>query len=238
METYQENASEINIAGWSKMSTVDWPDEVVTTLFLQGCPLRCNYCHNFEILDPKAKGEVSFEKDVIPHLKNRVKLLDGVVFSGGEPLMQANSEDGGLLYKAMKEVKEINHDYKIGLHTAGSYPKNLRRVLDLVDWVGFDIKANNGKVDSITNVKGSESLLKESLEILLETQENRRNTQKPLNIQFRTTVDKTVLSDIDVTNLQDELRNIGINELILQEVRSIGAPPEYAIKLAQLSNKG
>ncbi|MDR0950869.1 MAG: 4Fe-4S cluster-binding domain-containing protein, partial [Candidatus Ancillula sp.] len=86
----------LNIAGWSKMSTVDWPGEVVTTIFLQGCPFRCNYCHNFEILDPSIKGEVNWV-DVLEHLRNRIGFLDGIVFSGGEPLMQANSEDGGVL---------------------------------------------------------------------------------------------------------------------------------------------
>ncbi|MDR2508858.1 MAG: anaerobic ribonucleoside-triphosphate reductase activating protein [Candidatus Ancillula sp.] len=247
-ESSANRESLINIAGWSKLSTVDWPGEIVVTLFLQGCPWRCNYCHNSAILDPHAKGEVSFEDDVLKHLENRVGLLDGVVFSGGEPLMQSG-EDGGKLLRAMKEVlkfkdpnqnqdaKEDAPAFKIGMHTGGAIPGNLRPLLSYLDWVGFDVKAPTGLYDAITQIKGSESAARKSLNLLLEEREFRKNSARPLHIQFRTTVDPTVLNASDVDRLKEELHEKGIDDLVIQEVRTQGAPEGYAARLSEaLSN--
>ncbi|GHT80811.1 anaerobic ribonucleoside-triphosphate reductase activating protein [Actinomycetota bacterium] len=225
----------INIAGMSKLSTVDWPGNLVTTLFLQGCPWRCNYCHNFEILDPKVQGEVDFENEVLPHLASRVGLLDGVVFSGGEPTMQTDD-----LAAAIDKVKEFKNPmrkdqpaFKIGLHTGGAYPKTLQRILHDVDWIGFDIKAPLGLYDKITNILGSEQIATHSLGMILEEQEFRKNTDRPLSITFRTTVDQTVMSEDDVKRLQSQLKEKGIDNLVLQEVRTLGAPEDYATKLKE-----
>ena len=234
----------INIAGWSRLSTVDWPGEIVSALFLQGCPWRCNYCHNSDILDPHVQGEVSFENDVLPHLKNRVGLLDGVVFSGGEPLMQS-AEDGGKLLQAMKKVLDFRDPnseadvpaYKIGMHTGGAIPGNLRPLLSHLDWVGFDVKAPTGLYDAITNIKGSESAARKSLNLLLEEREFRKNSARPLHIQFRTTVDPTVLSEADVDRLKEELHQKGIDDLVIQEVRTQGAPEGYAEQLHNALSK-
>jgi pyruvate formate lyase activating enzyme len=219
----------LNIAGWSKFSTVDWPGEIVATLFLQGCPLHCGYCHNYEILDPKVQGDVSFEKDVLPLLKKRTTLLDGVVFSGGEALMQA--KNGGELRKAIEEVKKISSDYKIGLHTSGIYYENLKSIIDLVDWIGFDIKANKAKVDQITGVKGSVKVIEQSLQTVLEERDRRKSSKHPLDVQFRTTIDPTVLNEEDIEELKNEVAQKGITDLVLQKVRTIGASEEYARKL-------
>ena len=63
-------------------------------------------------------------------LQNRRGLLDGVVFSGGEPTLQPGLE------AAAGQVRELG--FRVGLHTAGSAPAALREVLPLLDWVGFD----------------------------------------------------------------------------------------------------
>jgi pyruvate formate lyase activating enzyme len=229
----------LNIAGWSKLSTVDWQGNIVATLFLQGCPWRCNYCHNSDILDPKVQGPISFEHDVLPHLENRIGLLDGVVFSGGEPLMQAREDDGGDLLQAITTVKEFRNQafgneqaYKIGMHTGGAYPEALRRIISELDWIGFDVKAPTGLYDDITNLKNSEINARKSLNLILEEQEYRKNSKHPLQVTFRTTVDPTVLSSEDVERLKDELAEKGITDLVIQEVRTQGAPDGYAEKLA------
>ena len=106
-------------------------------VFLQGCPFRCPYCHNAGILDPRAKGEAAWES-VLETLRSRQGLLDGVVFSGGEALMQASS---GALGAALEEVRSLG--FQTGLHAGGAYPAALSRLLDagLLDWVGLDLKA-------------------------------------------------------------------------------------------------
>lgn len=77
-------------------------------------------------------------------------MLDGIVFSGGEPLAQYEQ-----LVSAMAEVKQINPNYKVGVHTSGAYPAALQRLLDsgLVDWIGLDIKALPEDYALITQVQ-------------------------------------------------------------------------------------
>lgn len=74
--------------------------------------------------------------DVEELLVRRRGLLDGVVFTGGEALRQA------AIVPAMERVRELG--LSVGLHTAGAYPHRLAEVLELVDWVGLDIKAEPG----------------------------------------------------------------------------------------------
>lgn len=130
-------ASDLQIAGLTPMSSVDWPGKFVATVFAQGCPWACPYCHNQAIIDPKIPGVVSWES-VEELLGRRRGLLDGVVFSGGEATRQL------AVLPAMQRVRELG--LKVGLHTAGPYPARLREILrtGLVDWVGIDIKAMSG----------------------------------------------------------------------------------------------
>ena len=130
-------ASDLQIAGLTPMSSVDWPGKFVTTVFAQGCPWACPYCHNQAIIDPKIPGVVSWER-VEELLGRRRGLLDGVVFSGGEATRQL------AVLPAMSRVRELG--FEVGLHTAGPYPARLHEILrtGLVDWVGIDIKAMPG----------------------------------------------------------------------------------------------
>ena len=130
-------ASDLQIAGLTPMSSVDWPGKFVATVFAQGCPWACPYCHNQAIIDPKIPGVVSWER-VEELLGRRRGLLDGVVFSGGEATRQL------AVLPAMSRVRELG--FEVGLHTAGPYPARLHEILrtGLVDWVGIDIKAMPG----------------------------------------------------------------------------------------------
>lgn len=130
-------ASDLQIAGLTPMSSVDWPGKFVVTVFAQGCPWACPYCHNQAIIDPKIPGVVSWER-VEELLGRRRGLLDGVVFSGGEATRQL------AVLPAMSRVRELG--FEVGLHTAGPYPARLHEILrtGLVDWVGIDIKAMPG----------------------------------------------------------------------------------------------
>ncbi len=128
-------AEDLAIAGLVPLSSVDWPDHLVATVFCQGCPWRCPYCQNAAILDPRTPGILPWP-DVEELLVRRRGLLDGVVFTGGEALRQA------AIVPAMERVRELG--LSVGLHTAGAYPHRLAEVLELVDWVGLDIKAEPG----------------------------------------------------------------------------------------------
>ena len=76
----------MRIAGMIQDSIVDGPG-FRFTLFTQGCPHRCEGCHNPETHDPNGGSEMGTEEIIKKLLSN--PLTDGITFSGGEPFEQA-----------------------------------------------------------------------------------------------------------------------------------------------------
>lgn len=212
-----QGADTLAIAGLVPLSTVDWPGKLVATAFLQGCPWRCTYCHNAGILDTRTPGVVPWSA-VRDLLSRRHGLLDGVVFSGGEPTRQP-----GLL-DAVRQVKEDG--YLVGLHTGGAYPARLRALLPHLDWIGFDVKAPAHLYRAITRVGGPTTTADRAFESL------RMVLDAGVDVTVRTTVDPTVMSGEDVEQLTDTLFDMGVHEHVLQEVRTEGTTPEYRAALA------
>ena len=212
-----QGADSLAIAGLVALSTVDWPGKLVATAFLQGCPWRCAYCHNAGILDTRTPGVVPWSV-VRTLLAKRHGLLDGVVFSGGEPTRQV-----GLL-DAVRQVK--GEGFLVGLHTGGAYPARLAPLLPYVDWIGFDVKAPAHLYRAITRVGGETTTADRAFESL------RMVLDAGIDVQVRTTVDPTVLTDADVHELTDTLFDMGVREHVLQQVRTEGTTPEYRAALA------
>ena len=76
----------IRLAGVIRESIVDGPG-IRFVVFVQGCPHHCEGCHNPESHDFSGGYDCEPEKILAEIKKN--PLLDGVTFSGGEPLCQA-----------------------------------------------------------------------------------------------------------------------------------------------------
>lgn len=76
------------IHSFESFGTVDGPG-IRFVVFLQGCPLRCKYCHN---PDSWGKGGQAYEVDLLVNrilrYKNYFGEKGGVTLSGGEPLVQ------------------------------------------------------------------------------------------------------------------------------------------------------
>ena len=212
-----QDADSLAIAGLVALSTVDWPGKLVATAFLQGCPWRCTYCHNAGILDTRTPGVVPWSA-LRELLAKRHGLLDGVVFSGGEPTRQVG------LIDAVRDVK--GEGFMVGLHTGGAYPARLAPLLPYVDWIGFDVKAPAHLYRAITRVGGETTTADRAFESL------RMVLDAGIDVQVRTTVDPTVLTDDDVHELTDVLFDMGVREHVLQEVRAEGTTPEYRAALA------
>ncbi|HXD60432.1 MAG TPA: anaerobic ribonucleoside-triphosphate reductase activating protein [Lacisediminihabitans sp.] len=206
-------ADELQIAGMARLSSCDWPGMLVATVFLQGCPLDCGYCHNPGLLDPRVPGTVSW-RDVLAHLDRRHGLLDGTVFSGGEPTRQPGLAD------AMRQVRE--RGFGVGLHTSGAYPKRFAEVLPLCDWIGLDIKAPERLYGAVTGVQAAAAKAFACLRLALDA---------GVALQVRTTVDPTTMTTDDVAELTDTLLGLGVREHVLQEVRAEGARADYVERL-------
>ncbi len=138
--------AELRVGGLLPHTTIDYPGELAAVVFCQGCPWRCRYCHNPDLLSPVSDSSMTWST-VTAFLRKRRRLLDAVVFSGGEPTLQPALE------AAVTEVKTLG--FKVGLHTAGIYPGRLARLISRLDWVGLDVKALPADYRAITGVKGS-----------------------------------------------------------------------------------
>ncbi|PKM80660.1 MAG: anaerobic ribonucleoside-triphosphate reductase activating protein [Firmicutes bacterium HGW-Firmicutes-14] len=92
----------VRVAGIVKESVVDGPG-LRSVIFAQGCPRFCPGCHNPEAVDPHGGREL--EDMEIMDTINKVRLINGVTFSGGEPFMQAEA-----FARLGKQVKEKGLD--------------------------------------------------------------------------------------------------------------------------------
>lgn len=119
--------------------TVDGPG-IRFVLFMQGCPLRCQYCHNPDTWDASKGREVTTDEILAEAKKyrNYMNLSDGgVTITGGEPLMQTEFVDE--LVTMLKEE---------GIHTAidtsgAIATETAFNILKKCDLVLLDIKSYN-----------------------------------------------------------------------------------------------
>ncbi len=188
------------IGGVESFTTVDFPERLAAVLFCLGCPLRCPYCHNPELQDFKGKTFISWEQ-FAEFLDDRKKLLDGIVFSGGEPLAQPD------LYESMKYVKDMG--YQVGLHTSGVNLERLEQVLPLLSWVGFDVKTVFDAYES--RIPHSRRATVEAcLDALI---------RSGVELECRTTLDPRVISKDELRTLARALAAKGVKTYALQEYR-------------------
>lgn len=115
-----------------------------TVVFLQGCPLRCIYCHNPDTWKIDGGQEYSPDQlmERILKYKNYYRASGGgVTFSGGEPLLQAD-----FLLTMLKACKR--EGINTALDTSGlmlADREKLEEILDLTDTVILDIKGVDQK---------------------------------------------------------------------------------------------
>jgi len=201
----------LRVGGLTSFSATDYPGKLSAVVFCQGCPWHCRYCHNPHLLPRRGADEIAWT-DVLAFLERRRGLLDAVVFSGGEPTLQAR------LAAAMRDVKALG--FRIGLHTAGTVPRRLAQVLPLLDWVGMDVKAPFGRYDEITGVAGSGARALASARLILES---------GVDHEFRTTVHRALLSREELVELALTLAAYGARRYALQEFRADGCrSPAFA----------
>ncbi len=121
--------------------TVDGPG-IRYVLFMQGCPMRCIYCHNPDTWRIDSGCEVSAEEIISEVMKNiAFYKKGGITVTGGEPLLQPD-----FLTELFSLAKEK------GIHTCidtsgitytesnTEYNKKLDRLMELTDLVMLDIK--------------------------------------------------------------------------------------------------
>lgn len=195
----------LRIGGIVPFSTVDWPGKLACVAFLAGCPWKCPYCQNHELQSPEAASMGA--EELFALLEARRGLLDGVVFSGGEPLAQPD------VIEAMTKARELG--FLVGLHSCGAYPERLGEALSLglLDWVGLDVKAPWDAYDALTQGRESGEATRASLEALLAA---------GVPFEARTTWHPSLLSADDIMAIARELASRGVARWAVQAYRSLG----------------
>ena len=180
----------MKIHGLQKMTLLDFPGKVACTVFLGGCDMRCPFCHNSELLDMDVPA-VMDDAELLKFLEKRVGLLDGVAFTGGEPLLRADLP--ALLHK----IRALG--YAIKLDTNGNHPAALKKVVEagLVDYVAMDVKNSPARYAETVGLPDFDmTAVRESIAFLL---------SGTVDYEFRTTV---------VQELHDETSFEEIGKLI------------------------
>jgi pyruvate formate lyase activating enzyme len=172
-------------------SLIDWDGKLTMVLFFDKCNFMCPFCQNWELILHPEKFPIIRWADIEKKLTAKKGWIDGVVLTGGEPLVYEN------------EVTEICAKAKamgflVKLDTNGAYPKKLQKVINakLLDYVALDIKAPlNEKYSLATGKQCNVRIIKESLEVL---KKNR------VDYELRTTcvpglIDEDAIRDIGTT---------------------------------------
>ena len=163
------------IHGLQKMTLLDFPGQVACTVFLGGCEFRCPFCHNADLLDMSAPGIMN-DDELLEFLKKRKGLLDGVAFTGGEPLLRKD------LPELLARVRDIG--YKIKVDTNGDHPDLLKEIVQagLADYIAMDVKNSPTRyAETIGWETFDTAPVDESIQFLLSGQ---------VRYEFRTTVVK------------------------------------------------
>jgi pyruvate formate lyase activating enzyme len=198
----------LRVGGFVPFTSTDYPNALAAVFFCQGCPWRCGYCHNPHLMTSRGGDRHEFSR-ILAWLALRRGLLDAAVFSGGEPTAQAE------LSPAIDAVRSLG--FLIGLHTAGSYPRRLARILPKIDWVGIDIKAPAADYAAVTGIAGSGAAALLSLDLV-------RNAG--VDYEVRTTVHLGLTPPAALLRLARELAARGIRRWVLQMFRATGCVNE------------
>ena len=165
----------MKIHGLQKMTLLDYPGKVACTVFLGGCEFRCPFCHNWELIDMSAPA-IMDDTELLKFLETRRGLLDGVAFTGGEPLLRKD------LPELIRRIRDMG--FLIKLDTNGNNPEPLAAVVGegLIDYVAMDIKNSPERYGETIGLPGYDiSNVLASAEFLL---------NGSVEYEFRTTVVK------------------------------------------------
>ena len=191
-----------------KTTLVDFPGCVAATLFLKGCNLRCPYCYNWELVNAQNENQDRLNESqtqfvsgalVLEHLYKRKNVIEGLVVSGGEPLLNPVTP---LLIKIAKSL-----GIKIKLDTNGTLPDALESIVKnpetTPDFIAMDIKTSPEKYKE--KIHTAENLKDKDIEKLLERSVKIISTLSDKNYEIRTVLVPHLVEKEDIKKIAELL---------------------------------
>ena len=175
--------------GLDKLTLLDYPGKMAAIIFFPGCNMQCPFCQNADIAYGDNPSLPTMIDEVLKYLEQRKNVLDGVVISGGEPLMR-DIED------ILRKIHNLG--YSIKIDTNCTNPGLLQYYIreGLVDYIAMDIKnsqklyAKTCGLNPFTFMIGS---ILESIDIIM---------RSGIEYEFRTTV-------VNPIHTVDSIKDIG-----------------------------
>ncbi|MEO0080083.1 MAG: anaerobic ribonucleoside-triphosphate reductase activating protein [candidate division WOR-3 bacterium] len=183
----------MRIVGLIETSLVDWDGVLASVIFLGGCNFNCPFCHNHQVArDDPSLPELSWEL-ISKNLERRQRLIDGVVITGGEPLLHPE------IFDLCQKLRGLR--LQIKLDTNGSFPYVLKQLIELklVDYVALDIKTRlDDKYSVACGRKVELAPIRRTIRLLLEG---------GLPYEFRTTLVPGLVDPEDLTAIGEAVRS-------------------------------
>lgn len=171
-------------------SIIEYPGKISSVVFIGGCNLRCPFCYNPDLVLPELVEKLSdiSEDEVIKKLKERKGFIDGVSFTGGEPLLAPG------LMSFLKRVKD-EIGIKVKIDTNGTLPDRLKTALPFIDYISMDIKSSPEKYPVATGNNTEFKKVEESIEIIKGIE----------NYEFRTTMVPGIVDKDDIKKICEKI---------------------------------
>jgi pyruvate formate lyase activating enzyme len=217
----------MKIGGLQKTSLLDYPNMISAIVWTIGCNFRCPFCYNRELVLGNVE-EIS-EQEIFSFLKKRKGMLEALVITGGEPLMNNDITD------FIENVKKMK--YLVKIDTNGMYPEKLEELIDknLLDYVSMDVKAPKNKYDKLSGVKTDLDKIEKSIDII-------KNSK--IDYEFKTTFVPDLLEKRDIIQIAKWLD--GSKKYFLQQFKNntsliskklLNTPPHSKEELIETLNE-
>lgn len=188
------------VYGLQKVTLLDYPENVASTIFIGGCNLRCPYCHNPELVIPDKSFPVIKLNEIYDYLDHRKNLLNGVCITGGEPLLYPE------IINMIEKIK--SYGLKVKIDTNGTNPGLLKSLK--VDYIAMDIKTSFEKyiLMGYTGQGEITELISESINYIINS---------GIEHEFRTTIVPEIVDLIDIKQITGIIKNC--NRYFLQQFK-------------------
>ncbi len=182
----------MKIYGFMGITLIDYPGLISSMVFTGGCNMNCPFCHNPELVKLNKKNEIllaNFYKE----LDKRASFVDGLVISGGEPLLQNDLED------FIIDIKQ-KYKLKIKLDSNGLLTDKLKNLIDkkLVDYIAMDIKSSSLNYSKASGVTINYKKIKKAMQII---------NDSDIPAEYRTTLVPGLVSKEDVAWIAQEIKD-------------------------------